>query len=425
MRISTFTVRGFANFTEPVTVRPLGELNILYGANNAGKSNLLRSVELYFRLLGAGEVVTRAQMQMLEKLDEPFQQLIDSSLNRKDPQPIVFEVEWTLTDKDLESAGLFAEVPSDRILTVLELKRINRAQELRIQKWVHRDQDVSQMDRGKNAAVIGFAQQIRRLLSDATPFQFEHPVLPTAHLGKVADGFPQSLRDAIFDARQSSRPEQRKRWQLFSRLAAHVRAEIGAGEWDTTFERSSGKADLIYLRDEDSLTLADMGSGVQRLVALAAELCLAREPYVLLEEPEWRLSPELQRRLASMVKTIIQNAVGPRQVFCTTHSPFLAQEGRAFAVELIDGTPLIEEQPWSLGAGQAAPSDQKEDAADLGGLIDLVGQLAELDPDAMLEESPGNGNSNGNGKGSSTAIAATLPKAAAGADRWAAGQRRA
>ena len=58
MQIVSFTVQGFANFIQPVRLGPLEAVNVVYGHNNAGKSNLLRAVELYFRLLGAGEIIS-------------------------------------------------------------------------------------------------------------------------------------------------------------------------------------------------------------------------------------------------------------------------------------------------------------------------------------------------------------------------------
>ena len=66
MHIRTFTVEGFAGFTRPMAVGPLHGINVFHGANNTGKSCLLRAVDLYFRLLGAGEAVTKAQRQILD-----------------------------------------------------------------------------------------------------------------------------------------------------------------------------------------------------------------------------------------------------------------------------------------------------------------------------------------------------------------------
>lgn len=407
MRLRSFTVQGFANFVQPVSIGPLDEANVLYGPNNAGKSNLLRAMELYFRLLGAGEAVTKTQQQMLDVADPAFAELLAVSFNRKQPEPIRFTVDWSIANDLLEHYGLFGELSCSAISTVLQLTLNGRALELRVQKWQMGDRDVAAMDRGKDASLVGFAQQIRRLLSDATPFQQEHPVLPCARLAQSFEPFPQSLRDALFDARQSRDPAQRRRWGVYAKVAGELASELGEGAWDTVFDRHTGHADVIWTHGDASLCLSEMGSGVQRLAGLLAELSLAKEPYVCFEEPEWRLSPDLQTRFMRQARQIARAGIGPRQLFVTTHSPSMARGGKPFALELVDGSPVIEQRPWASGgavgdsAGDAAASEL---GPDLDQLVGLVESLAELEPEELLEETP--------------------PKAAAGAKPWAAPARR-
>jgi predicted ATPase len=388
MRLRSFTVQGFANFVHPVTLGPLDEVNVIYGPNNAGKSNLLRALELYFRLLGAGEAVTKSQQQMLDDVDPAFVQLVNASISRSEPQPLVFTAQWSIAESTLERYGLFPELPCSSITTVLQLTPTSRALELRVQKWQMGDKNVAEMDRAKELTKIGFAQQIRRLLSDACPFQFEKPVLPCARLAQSYEPFPQPLRDALFDARQSRQPAQRRRWAIFARAAGELSAELGEGGWDTVFDRASGQADVIWVHGDTSLTLEDMGAGVQRLAGLLGELALARENYACLEEPEWRLSPALQTRFARQARQIIRTGVGPRQLFITTHSPMMARGGTPFALDLEADGPVIEQRAW-LDAGDSAGDASVNGAGtDLDQLLGLVEELAELDPDEILEDAP-------------------------------------
>jgi putative AbiEii toxin of type IV toxin-antitoxin system len=391
MRITSFTVQGFTNFTSPVTLGPLEEINVIYGPNNAGKSNLLRALELYFRLLGAGETASKAQAEILDHPDEGLERLLEHAFNRSDPQPITFDVEWSILQRELEEAGLAAEHPCSRIRTELEVRPVNRAVELRIQKWLLEDKDAAVLDKTKDGPLVQFAVQTRRFLADARPFQFDRPVLPYARLDAGAGAFPQPLRDALFDARQSIAPAQRRRWRAFADLAATLRAELGDGTWDTAFDRATGQADLVYVQGEQALTPEMMGAGVQRLACLLAELVLAQERFICLEEPEWRLSPELQARFVSLARRVITGRLGPQQLFLTTHSPVLAGLGKAFAMEVQDGAPAIEAKPWT-----SAPAGFNEDIAangmpgagdpeaSLGELIGLVESLAEIDPDKIL-----------------------------------------
>jgi hypothetical protein len=386
MRLRSFTVHGFANFLEPVTIGPLEEANVVYGPNNTGKSNLLRALELYFRLLGAGEAVTRTQQQMLDSPDPALAQLLAVSFNRKKLEPIRFTAEWSISDKTLEHYGLISELPCKSITTGLQLTQTGRTLELRVQKWQMGDKDVALMDRTREATAVGFAQQIRRLLSDATPFQREHPVPPFARLAQSFEPFPQTLRDALFDARQSRDPAQRKRWAVFAKVAGELSAELGEGAWDTVFDRSTGRADVLWTHGDESISLEEMGAGVQRLAGLLGELCLAREPYVCFEEPEWRLSPDLQMRLIRQARQIVRTGIGPRQLFITTHSPAIARGATPFAMEVVDGFPLVEQRAWVVETGEDTSGDAAASGGpDLDQLVGLVESLAELEPEEILE----------------------------------------
>lgn len=386
MRLRSFTVQGFANFVQPVTMGPLDEVNVIYGPNNAGKSNLLRALEVYFRLLGAGEAVTKSQQQMLDDADPALGQLVASSVNRTAPQPLIFTAQWSISESTLERYGLFPELPCNSITTVLQLTPNSRSLELRVQKWQMGDQNVAEMDRAKDLTKVGFAQQIRRLLSDACPFQFEQPVLPYARLAQSYEPFPQSLRDALFDARQSRQPAQRRRWAIFARAAGELATELGEGAWDTVFDRTTGHADVIWVQGDSSLNLEDMGAGVQRLAGLLGELSLARETYACLEEPEWRLSPALQTRFVRQARQIIRTAAGPRQIFVTTHSPVMARGGTPFSLGLEEGAPVIEQRAWLEPGDTAGDAAVNGDGPDLDQLVGLVEELAELDPEELLEE---------------------------------------
>lgn len=381
MRIKSFEVKGFAGFTQPLHVGPLDEVNVVYGPNNVGKSGLLRALELYCHALGAAESVSKAQAQILDAPNEALAAALKGALNWEEPDPVLFTVEWFVSKADLESCGLQPERGCSRVSTTFQLTCANKNWELRTVRFLLENEDIAQKDKAKEAAAVVFGQQIRRLIADAKPFQFEQPVLPYAMIGRHAEGCPQLLRDALFDVSQSRHAADRRRWELFVELAGTFRAELGDGNWQTVFDRRTGRADLLYVRAGGALTLEQMGSGVQRLAGLIAELCLAHERVICVEEPEWRLSPALQKRFVKLARRVLQAGVGPTQLFISTHSPVMAALGRPFALELDGGVPVIAEKPWSA-PGVEVEADEKEDA-ELGGLIGLVETLAEIDPNKL------------------------------------------
>lgn len=378
MRILSFKVTGYANFVQPLALAPLDEINVLYGPNNCGKTNLVNAMELYFRLLGASEGVTKEPVQRVDDPDSRLSELLAGAFNRARPEPINFVVNWSVPQTELEQWGVVAELPCGSLTTELELKQVNRTYELRVLRWMLKDQDLAKLDKAKDLRPLQFGQQLRRLLADATPFKSDRPVPPLrrAH----AEGLiPQELCNRLFDARQSLSPDERKRWSLFSRLAGNLEAELGPGAWDTAFDRVTGQASLVYVNGDEAIRIQSLGSGVQRMLCLLGELCLAVEPWVALEEPEWRLSPDLQRRFISLAARALEAGVGPKQLFITTHSPVLGNSGKPFSMEIVDGSPVVESKPWlvdGLRGGATEPG--------LGGLIGLVEELAEMDPDEMM-----------------------------------------
>jgi predicted ATPase len=387
MQIHSFRVQGFANFTQSVSLTPLSDVNVLYGRNDCGKSNLLRAVQLYFLLLGAGEAVSRQAPLMLDRLDPEKHALLRSAFNWSDPQPVVFDVGWRIATEEYAEFGLIPECAAERVETELELRPNNRNFELRVRRWMMGDTEVAGLERGgKSAASIAFAQQVRRLLADATPFREEQPVMPCRFVGGSAEPFSPELRDALFDARQSVQADARRRWTLFTEIASSLARELGPGSWQTVFDRATQKADLVYLRGEDAVPLERMSAGVRRLAGLVAELVLTVEPVLCMEEPEWKLSPEFQERLVLSMRRIVSARVGPRQFFITSHSPTLANLARPFAVlDGDEGFPTVRQEDWDLGPGSATGPNEDRKLSDLIGLLD---DLSELDPEGFVAEPP-------------------------------------
>lgn len=388
MRLTQFTLSGYACFSVPVTLGPLDEICMLHGPNDAGKGCLLRGLELYLLLLGAGEAVTRAQRQILDRSEGRLAELLSGAFHRREPQPITFDAEWEVTEADLVRAGLYPDQPCARVQTILQLSMANRACEVTVQKWALEDMDVATLDRDKDPSLVGLAQQIRRVLADARPFQHEHPFPAVAWIGSGSDPFPQGVRDALFDARQSTRPDLRRRWALFADLALEMLPELGRGAWETTFSRTTGTADVVFVHGDEVRAVDRFGTGIRRALGLLGELCLCEARQVLVEEPECRLAPALQQRLVRALRGVVAAGTGPRQLFASTHSAVMAALGTPFAVETGVDAPIVVERPLDpsltlpeLEEGGGAPT-----GPELGQLIGLVETLAEMDPDALLEQ---------------------------------------
>lgn len=436
MRLNSFSVEGFRNLRKPVTFGPLQTVNVLHGPNSAGKSNLLQAMDVFFRLLGTGNQISNSIRVSLEDGEEavgcPFPHLF----NLAAPGPIQWKVELSIDAAELEEMSIEPELPTDAVTIVAELTpALGSAAQLRIAQFLLGEQDLARLDPEKDEGV-GFGQTIRSYVAgmlDLNPAKRCSPFrrldlrrasasAPDAS-GLAPTGLvPPAILDALFDARQSLDREQRARWNLFAQMARELEPELGAGQFETAFDRKSGRAGLVYDTEAATYPVEWLGSGVQQVVALLALLALSRSLFVALEEPELHLAEAMQERLPVWLQMVLESGLGAKQLFVCTQSRALDATAESFVLEPGEEGPTVSRRAWegassaqrvarapapatnrssaspsgsgearpkaspvasSKAASPAAPAAPSE-GADLDNLIGLVDQLAELEPEEIL-----------------------------------------
>lgn len=426
MRLKSFNVQGFRNLSSSVTMGPLHAINVLHGINNSGKTNMLQAMEVYFRLLRSGNNISKDQVVTLEAAGNPAGYPFDVIFNLQSPGPIRWLAEISIEKAELEEVGIEPQHPTDHLAIGLELAPGLGGAQLRTTRFLLGDVDAATKDPGRDGPVIGFAQQLRAHIartyaleagSGAPPFA----LLDVAAAAPEAGGLvPQALRDALFDARQSLKREERRSWSLFVQMARELEPELGRGEFDTTFDRVTGRAGLVYDTGDAAVPVDWLGSGIQKFVALLASLVLSRSMWVGLAEPEVYLSFSLQQRLGRAMEGLAANG-GPQQFFVSSHSTALDDAENSFVLEIQEEGLVITQKPWRESGApppppplpareparefgvSAAPAPPVESVApvaaiaeteaapppDLDALIGLVDQLSELDPGELVAQ--GNG----------------------------------
>jgi hypothetical protein len=393
MRLNSFTVEGYKNLTAPVTFGPLGDLNSLHGPNNAGKSNLIQAIDLFFGLLALGNQVSKDQFVTLDAGEQvpghPFSEIFTAG----SPNTIRLQAEISLPEQELRDFNLEPEAPTDPCEITLELMPVASGGQLRVTQFQLGKVDVAKDSSGP----LGFAESLRAFIagtfflqSEETtrPFVLVDPYQRSGEAGSERGLVPQRLRDALFDARQSQDRARRARWTLFTQLMRELGPELGPGEFDTAFERSTSRADLVYDSGQVTLSIDRLGAGVQRMAALVGSLVLVRGTLVAVCEPELGLTPSAQQRLQCALGSLLAATGGAGQLFFTTHSPILGGGEHTFAVAVVEGTPTLEQRPCE-GAGVLPPLADLPAASgaapgDLDALIGLVDQLAELEPEELV-----------------------------------------
>jgi hypothetical protein len=404
MRLNSFTIEGYKNLTAPITFGPLDDLNALHGPNSVGKSNLLGAIDLFFRLLGVGNHVTRDQLVTMDANEQIEGHPFDDIFNVIDPVPIRWQARLLIPKEELQEAGIEPECPTDVCTISLELSPVAKGAQLRVTQF-----QMGGIDVGRETAPLGsqaaFAQTLRAYIAGTYFMQTERSVRSFVLLDpyrrepdQVTDGglVPQRVRDDLFDARQSLERERRSRWTLFAHLMGELEPELGPGQFETAFDRSTGRANLVFESGESAMAIDRLGAGVQRMVAVLGSLVLVRAGLVGFAEPELGLTPSLQQRLHRAVQTILATPGGPSQLFYTTHSPVLAVGDHTFAMSIQEGAPTVEQRSWE-GADVLPPlpdrappaAGTRADPEDLDALIGLVDQLSEMEPSELVPAGTG------------------------------------
>jgi hypothetical protein len=401
MRLNSFTVEGYKSLTAPVTFGPLDSLNVLYGPNNIGKTNLLGAIELFFGLLASGNQVSKDQFTSLDANEAVPGHPFEAIFTVPSSSPIRLYAELSLPEQELRDANIEPECSTDPCAIALELTPVASGAQLRVTQFQMGKVDVAR----DSAGPVGFAEALRAYIAGTFFLQSEHSFRPFALLdpshpgpeGAAVPGLvPQRVRDALFDARQSLHRGRRARWALFVWLMQELEPELGPGEFDTAFDRTTGRADLVFDSGTTTMSVDRLGTGIQRMVALMGSLVLVRATMVGFGEPELGLTPSLQQRFMRALGHLLAAPGGPQQLFFTTHSPILSGGETAFAMERSEGAPVLEQRPGENGLSlpplpdlRPAGSGNRPSPEDLDSLIGLVDQLAEMDPGALVAAAPG------------------------------------
>jgi len=320
MRIERIHIQGFKTI-ENATIEGLSAINVFFGMNDVGKSNIFEALDLWFWLLS--EARSPKGNMSLEKLNARFRAPL-FQLNRT--KPILVELNLLLDRQDLPD-DLSSNSPAVRLQS--QFVRSNKEQlrlvcQIEIEKAANEIayQVVKNWDGGNNfdlhpkdlSSVLGQFHTIhanRRL-------QAERRVKGN---GTIPITY-QNLKQALFYAYLSSDPRQKKRLEAIRRILSEP--PFGLGQLDIALDPESDEIDIGFMRADGRLPIESLGSGSQQLLLVLGQIFLNDSPLVALEEPEMNLSPQYQQHLLTALRRLMQDpAIALDQLFISTHSPYL------------------------------------------------------------------------------------------------------
>lgn len=322
MRISSFRIKNYRSIQDAQV--PLTDLTCLVGANNEGKSNILRAaITATSHMLGDYRNPTRRPSRQTHHLSF----IPERDLPRSDSaaRPTV-EIELELDEEECDS---FQQ----------ELgHKINGELKIRVSLMKPGPQGVRVLKQKSGGALTEKSPEIAEFIRQRLRLEYI-PAVRTAD--QAVDVVRRLVGDQLRTLRRN--PEYREALQKLAEIEQPLLSEI---EGDLLHSLSGFLHDLhsvsidrrasisgnpgagfdLLLDDGVSTSLTEKGDGVQSLAAIAlarraAQHSGAHDRHLILaiEEPETHLHPAAVRRLRAVLREISTE----QQVILTTHSPLL------------------------------------------------------------------------------------------------------
>lgn len=362
MYLKSFSVAGYRSFANEVRLDDAGPVVVLFGLNNAGKSNLLRAVDFFGKLMNLP----------LARLVDGVSRNAEAFYAELAQDPWMFNLSSAPT---IELHGIVAATAQSAHTTTVGF-RVERMDDgsitARLTDWdgcdadslLARAMDAHRAFRDAATSDLDLSSQASEQATDtwsklqdtwARTLALLQPRL-SVHRSAGKECADPTLRERFTRLMKTMDVPRRRRsvWAL-DRFASAVTG-LPDGRLEPIENPPNYPNDFGWFSDCGVLPLDQLGSGAQAVFSVLAILALADIPMVGLEEPESHLNAQVQHRLAEALAGAIGGGSEISQIFIVTHSPAFAVA--TADVRLIerrqDKTTLTRETPQKMNAFAAA-----------------------------------------------------------------------
>jgi hypothetical protein len=318
MRITRYRIQGFKNIVD-ITVEGLSDINVFFGLNDVGKSNIFEALALWQRLF-------ELQESSLDVKD--FERSNGANLFSLDGSGVfTVELDYVVNHRSISYEKLFdgnetvistkakaqrSESASHHLAIPIQVNLVGS--EVKVEHRLVSDEGtlvgLFVDDPAQIAPCVHIIPAERRFQTEARNRD--------ALTGAIHHG---NLKKALFYAYLSADLQLKKRFAAIKSVLAEP--PFSLGELDVALDQETDQIDIGFIRPQGRLPLDNLGSGSRQLLLVLGQVFLNDFPIVALEEPEMNLSPQWQQDLMVALRRLMQDpAIGLKQIFISTHSPY-------------------------------------------------------------------------------------------------------
>jgi AAA15 family ATPase/GTPase len=365
MKIRSLTLENFKSFKR-LELKEFLDVNMIYGYNNSGKSNLLKFLELVFATQETSRnmsvtVGTQITSEKVTETENFWSKLIPNvpfifrRENRK-RFDVSFSIGIEVTKDELKKAlgnGGYESLEKEYITTtdssvtiafdgkIVALGDYNAQQSL--SKVVFDGKEIYTLDKDNNAKTFEGSKTL-------TFGHFQNLLIPfndcillldndryfinerEEHDGKKlhSKNFKSTLfNDFLTHSKEEDLEELMKfirKFKLNPGDGVFKNNELSSPFNDFKFEfvRLNGDIEIMLRNQFGRFPLSSFGTGIQQVIYVLSRIYLANRRIVLIEEIELNLSPKYQTELIDfMYSKLIQGDKTIDQLFYSTHSPLM------------------------------------------------------------------------------------------------------
>lgn len=318
MKIESFHIQGFKSIAD-LKVDGLSDINIFFGLNDVGKSNIFQALALWYRLLVSPEELPLEQLN--KEFNAPIFQLgKDNGIQIQVTLLPEFAVQQEFAnlsgkgvpqEKSKLNRATEIRIVSEIKIALLPSARVSYSTSYKVFVGVEELYDLLGNDRNWFMTKFKTIKANRR-------FQIERWEQRNG-LDSVGD---HNLKQGLFFTYLSRDQQQKQRFEAIKRILAEPPFNLGV--LDVALNPETNEIDIGFIRENGRLPIENVGSGVQQLLLMLGQVFFNDYPIIALEEPEMNLSPQYQGLLLSTLRQLMQDpAVKLNQLFISTHSPYL------------------------------------------------------------------------------------------------------